>query len=217
MIDIPQILFTFAVQKKKLIINLFWIGYYALIVFSVLGQYFLYTNNRLFLPLYELGENAGKVAIVFFILTGIPGIVRRFRLNLRVSSLLMLFRRQLGLSGFFFVLFHYFMVRFDLRNILPRLSLFELMGFSAFCLLLTLVMTSNDLSVRKLGKWWTRIHALFYIIVLLIFLHVALQGISIWSLSIGILASLEVISYIYYYSTKPSKISPMPQHVPSSD
>lgn len=190
MIDIPQSVFLFAVKKKQQIISVFWFFYTLLLIFTVMGQYFL-----------QFGLLAGKTAIIFLILTGIPGILRRFKINLKISSLLMLFRRQLGLTVYFLVLFHYMMVRFDARTFFnPQFVLFEWMGFIAFNCLTIMFLTSNEFSVRTLGKWWKWIHRLFYVIVWLVFTHVMLQGLSIWSISIGILAVTEVLSYIYYFT-----------------
>jgi len=45
------------------------------------------------------------------------------------------------------------------------------MGFSAFVLLVPLALTSNDFMLRKLGRRWSVLHRLIYLIAILALLH----------------------------------------------
>jgi sulfoxide reductase heme-binding subunit YedZ len=98
----------------------------------------------------------------------------------RITGLnaLVRFRRMLGLFTFFYASLHFltfiwFDHFFDLaemvRDILKRP--FIAMGFSAFVLLVPLALTSNDLMLRKLGRRWSLLHRLIYLIAILALLH----------------------------------------------
>jgi methionine sulfoxide reductase heme-binding subunit len=85
---------------------------------------------------------------------------------------------MLGLFTFFYASLHFltfiwFDHFFDLaemvRDILKRP--FIAMGFSAFVLLVPLALTSNDLMLRKLGRRWSVLHRLIYLIAILAVLH----------------------------------------------
>ena len=70
------------------------------------------------------------------------------------------------------------------------------LGFIAFVMLLLLFITSNDLSIRLLGDWWTRIHWLSYLIMWVVLIHVMLQGRYAWTILIGITSVAEISSFI---------------------
>lgn len=88
------------------------------------------------------------------------------------------FRRMLGLFTFFYASLHFltfiwFDHFFDLaemtRDVLKRP--FIAMGFSAFMLLVPLALTSNDFMLRKLGRRWSLLHRLIYLVAILAVLH----------------------------------------------
>ena len=98
----------------------------------------------------------------------------------RITGLnaLMRFRRMLGLFTFFYASLHFLtFIWFDhffdlaemMRDVLKRP--FIAMGFSAFLLLVPLALTSNDLMLRKLGRRWSVLHRLIYLIAVLALLH----------------------------------------------
>lgn len=147
------------------------------------------------------GKTFGQIALVLYVLTTIPGIARRFGKFYKPVSILMIFRRYIGIMTFMFVFIHasierFFWVLKGQRGIIPT-EFFQLFGFIAFVLLLSLFVTSNDWSVKRLGRWWEWIHNLTYIIVWLIFLHVALQRLSIWSVLVGVASVAQVASHLY--------------------
>ena len=97
-------------------------------------------------------------------LTGLNGLLR--------------LRRMLGLFTFFYACLHFltflwFDHFFDLaammQDVLKRP--FIAMGFSAFVLLVPLAVTSSDRMIRKLGRRWTLLHRLIYLIAVLSLLH----------------------------------------------
>jgi sulfoxide reductase heme-binding subunit YedZ len=206
--------FDFVLQRKQKIITIFRLYYGLLGILTVVGIHSVLYKTQLYLPMYSLAIEAGRVAIVFLSLTLLPGIFRRLGITMPLISALMLVRRYLGVSVFMNGLFHYLVVRGvdRITGVLPAtdLPLFETLGFTAISLMFWLFATSNDWSVSHLGKWWKRLHRLVYVIAWLLFGHVALQQVSIWSILIGAIAILEVISWVKVALKKPTPPSVPP-------
>jgi sulfoxide reductase heme-binding subunit YedZ len=87
-------------------------------------------------------------------------------------------RKPLGLYGFLYVCLHLLIfVALDyglnLALILDAVAekRFVLAGFAAFLLLLPLALTSTKWSMRRLGRWWKRVHWLIYPAGILAVLH----------------------------------------------
>ena len=84
-------------------------------------------------------------------------------------------RRYLGVAAFGYALLHtavYIQRRPDLAFILEDAAAVGMWtGWLALLLMLTLALTSNDASVRWLGKNWQRLHKLVHIIAMLSFAH----------------------------------------------
>lgn len=87
-------------------------------------------------------------------------------------------RRMLGLFTFFYASLHFLcFIWFDhffdlsemLKDVLKRP--FITVGFSAFLLLVPLALTSSDAMVRRLGRHWSRLHRLIYVVAVLAILH----------------------------------------------
>lgn len=155
------------------------------------------------------GSFSASVSLVLFWITLLPGILKRFQiagpfLPLRIS--VMLYRRQLGIGMYVLALTHYWWSRMlplmafggNIWNFSP----FELMGVGAFTLLTPVFFTSNEWSVRFFGKFWHTIHALVYIVIWLLFLHVGMQGNSWQSWGTLVVASLELASLVRARFTK---------------
>jgi sulfoxide reductase heme-binding subunit YedZ len=79
-------------------------------------------------------------------------------------------RRMLGLWAFFYatlhmltwvVFIHYFDVGFMVEDVVKRP--FITVGMTTFLILLVLAVTSNRLSIRKLGRKWGKLHRLVYV------------------------------------------------------
>ncbi|PVH28897.1 protein-methionine-sulfoxide reductase heme-binding subunit MsrQ [Pararhodobacter oceanensis] len=88
------------------------------------------------------------------------------------------FRRALGLTAFFYVLAHFLVwAVLDLRS-LARIGEeivkrpYITIGFAAFLLLIPLALTSNNISIKRLGAaTWRKLHRLTYPAVLLGAIH----------------------------------------------
>lgn len=87
-------------------------------------------------------------------------------------------RRLCGLYVFFYAALHFlcflwfdhfFDVEAMSKDILKRP--FIAIGFSAFVLLLPLASTSTDRIMRKLGRWWGKLHQVVYAVALLAVMH----------------------------------------------
>jgi methionine sulfoxide reductase heme-binding subunit len=94
---------------------------------------------------------------------------------------LLKYRRALGLLAFIYVVLHvtayvWLDIGFNgailIRDITRRP--FIILGALAFLALIPLALTSNRLSIRKLGRRWSRLHRLVYLVALLAGIHLFL-------------------------------------------
>jgi len=171
------------------------------------------------------GAFMGKFAIYVFWLIALAGILQRFKAKgflKKVQLILLANRRQLGIWMFFLALTHYFWNKgfFIILNGLPQsIPLFQIFGMMAFALTIPLVLTSNNYSVKKLGKFWKILHYLVYPIMFLLVLHTATQGADFQILGINfgidytlsyalpslVILILQIASHIYYRRQKLQK------------
>ncbi|PIZ62983.1 hypothetical protein COY16_03090 [Candidatus Roizmanbacteria bacterium CG_4_10_14_0_2_um_filter_39_13] len=204
-----QSIFQFFAKHKKTMILVFYGQYMYIVGMIGYSAYLisLQTNREV---VYEWGTVSGVFALVYFSLSMLPGIARRFKLVSPITQILMLFRRQVGVTAFLFGLFHYLALRM-LPIVLAGVPLnlnppvFEILGFLTLYPMTLLFLTSNDLSVKKMGVWWRRVHSLAYIMAWTIFLHVALNEAGLWTVVIGIFALLETSSLVYFFFKRKSK------------
>jgi sulfoxide reductase heme-binding subunit YedZ len=125
-------------------------------------------------PIEFITRATGDWTLYFLCLTLAVTPLRR----LTGLNALIRFRRILGLFTFLYASLHFltfiwFDHFFDLaemtRDVLKRP--FIAMGFSAFVLLVPLALTSNDFMLRKLGRRWSLLHRLIYLVAILAVLH----------------------------------------------
>lgn len=194
-------------KNSRLIISLFHIGYWLGLVFLV-GFSFLETQEQWYPLIYKLGRFLGRASLVLLGIVVLPGILGRFRVEIRLTRIITLLRRQLGIAVFLLAIAHYVLVRlvptligiFKLE--IPYPTLYENLGAVALFVMFWMFITSNNLSQKKLGKWWKFLHRFVYVAIWALVLHTGLQKISIWTLGIAIVGVLEVISWIYYLFSK---------------
>src|SRR3990167_1934614 len=190
-------------QKSPRIIKKFKYVYGVILGILFLGSYFVFTNHPLSISfMTTIGKNLGRVALVLLGIVVLPGILGRFKIEIPITRVITLFRRQLGITVFLLAFAHYQLVRGILIlsgqiPLFPR-PLFEMLGTLSLFLLFFMFLTSNNFSVKKLGRWWKRLHRIVYLIIWLLVLHTTLQRISVWSVFIFIFATLELISWIYH-------------------
>lgn len=194
-------LFNALVRKKIRVIRLFQLLWFIIgACFIAAARSINSPDPESYLYWYSIAVLSGQTGLIFFVITLLPGIFKRFGIRNRILGILMIFRRYLGISMFLFAAFHGLIV-----SLLPRLlngtilalTTFELFGFTAVSLLFFLFLTSNDFSQMKLGKYWWLLHRLVYVIMWLILTHVALQRLSTWSVIAAVLVTAEMTGIIY--------------------
>ena len=125
-------------------------------------------------PIEFITRSTGTWALVFLCLT-----LAMTPLRLLTNSVTWIrYRRMLGLFSFFYASMHFVIwlwldQNFDLvemlKDVLKRP--FITMGFLTLVLLTPLALTSNQWSVRLLGRRWTLLHKLIYVIACTALLH----------------------------------------------
>ncbi|WP_353471123.1 protein-methionine-sulfoxide reductase heme-binding subunit MsrQ [Salipiger sp. H15] len=126
-------------------------------------------------PIRELEHRLGELALqVLLAVLAITPLRRYAGVNL------LRFRRALGLVCFFYVALH-LLVWLVLDVQIPAQIWADIVkrpyitiGMLAFVLMIPLALTSNNLSVRRLGRNWRKLHTLTYPAVLLGALHFVL-------------------------------------------
>lgn len=126
-------------------------------------------------PIKALEHRYGELALQFFIATLAVTPARRF-----LGLNLMKHRRALGLICFAYVVCH-LLVWLLLDVQIPSQILADIakrpyitVGMAAFLLLVPLAVTSNNVSIRRLGPKWRQLHQLSYPAALLAALHFVL-------------------------------------------
>jgi len=118
-------------------------------------------------PVEWITRSTGTWALVFLCIT-----LAMMPLRLMTGSTIWVkMRRMFGLFCFFYALLHFLIwiwldQNFDVyamfKDVMDRP--FITMGFISFVLLIPLALTSNQWSLRSLGKNWSMLHSLVYII-----------------------------------------------------
>jgi len=153
------------------------------------------------------GAFSGKFAIWVFWAIAAAGILQRFQVKgglQKIQLFLMKYRRYLGIIMFNFSFIHFMWMRgFSMiQNGIPAMvPLYQIFGTISFILLIPLVLTSNNYSVKKLGKFWKKLHYLVYPVMFLLVFHTALQGQDyalIYGLPSAIILAIQLYSHIYY-------------------
>lgn len=113
-------------------------------------------------PVKEIEHRLGKIAL-WFLIGGLAITPLRRWLNL------LRFRRAVGLLAFFYVVLHLIVWIVLDMGLLWQQALSDLVrrpyllfGIIGFALLIPLALTSNNASIRRLGRSWRRLHLLVY-------------------------------------------------------
>lgn len=206
-------MFRFTIQNRTNIIFI-----YKVISVSLLGVFFWAWFDP---GLYVWGILAGKIALIVYAFTVIPGIGRRFKLRHKLLSILMMFRRYNGILMFILISLHFWIVRglFYIHNGIAQWPpVFQLYGIVALFLTFFMFVTSNDLSIKLLKKGWHWLHKLTYVVIWLIAFHVSLQGIDIWAVFIDTVLLIQTASLIFRYFNPPQAAKVVvPQQTPPAD
>ena len=121
-------------------------------------------------PVKKLEHECGKTALNFLLLTLAVTPVKNL---LGIPQLLRL-RRMLGLFAFFYVVLHfsvYLILDLELNWSMVGADIakrpYITIGFTALLLLIPLAATSTNGMMRRLGRRWTQLHRLVYVIAIL--------------------------------------------------
>jgi sulfoxide reductase heme-binding subunit YedZ len=127
--------------------------------------YGFYTNDLTANPLDYITDQTGTWALAFLVISLSVTPIRR----LTGWNPIIKLRRMLGLFSFFYALLHmltwvvllnFFDVREMVIDVVKRP--FITIGMATFLILLALAVTSNQFSIRRLGRRWQRLHRLAY-------------------------------------------------------
>lgn len=189
-----------ALQRHRLIV-LFQFLYVLIWILIAVALYTVFFDLR-FLPyIVSIAKLAGQAAVLVFLLVTLPGIAGRFGLKHPLISMGVMFRRYAGILVSFLVIFHWcalFLFPTIASGQTPTtVPAYISSAIVANGMLILLMLTSNNWSVQKLGKWWKRLHRLVYVIYWLIFLHLFFLGSYKWGSLIGIFAVLEIVSLVF--------------------
>lgn len=198
-----QKLLLFCAPNRSKIIHLFQIVYAFWVLFMLFTYWQMASDGSFLSLIMRFGLQCGELAIFLFIVVTLPGILGRFGIKHPLITIGIMFRRHLGISTFLLALTHAAIIYFFPQMVSGgsllafSRSTFQIFGFIALVSFTLLASTSNDFSVRILGKNWKRLHKLVYLIFWFIFLHVGLQNNMKYMLLIGGAGILEVLSLLY--------------------
>ncbi len=160
--------------------------------------------------LFNWGSIFGQIAIGLYVMTLLPGVITRLKwwsaITKPIGLILMLFRRHFGILMFILAFIHLtfsstlpYLALYNFQSPgLPALRSFEIMGAIGWALLFPLWLTSNDWAVKKLGRWWKRLHRLTYVALFFIFTHVALQG-GVGAVLLGATGIMVALSWVVFW------------------
>lgn len=128
-------------------------------------------------PYEDIGEYAEILLLVTMFVKPVAVVFNR----IGVFRTILGFRRQLGVTTFYFALFHFLMyavvreldILSALQGALGTVG-FKFYGAIALLLMLVLYVTSNNISKKTLGKAWAWIQRLGYLLLPLVFIHSSL-------------------------------------------
>ncbi len=202
MLGLTENINKFFIVKRSVIIFVFKIIYFLLVIFVISAFLFSNFSNKYLLFFNSYGVYFGKGALVTFIITLLPGIGERLMIKNQFLSILKIYRRYLGILMYILAIAHTALVKIlfltSLKDLFSNYT-FEIMGSVASLILFFLFITSNNISVSYLRINWYRLHRFIYLAMFFIFLHVALQRLSIWTILMGLLIILQIISFATVY------------------
>jgi sulfoxide reductase heme-binding subunit YedZ len=149
-----------------------WSVWLVLLMPAVWSVYLGLTGGLGAEPIKGLEHELGEIALQLLVAGLCVTPLRRY-----LGVNLIRFRRALGLLAFCYVCLHLAVWLFlDVQDagriwadILKRP--YVTVGFAAFVLMIPLALTSNDLSLRRLGPRWRRLHRLTYGVAVLAAVH----------------------------------------------
>ncbi len=196
-------------RQRQINTGLFIIEIFLVLIWLLALLTAILSPQQVFVVL-NIGRKLGTTALLLFCLTLLPGILKRLKIvplvTLPIATLITPFRRHLGI-----LMFTTAFVHMSFSSTLPYIAiqlvstgtvvfptpfrLFEQVALIAWLLLLPVWLTSNDLSMKKLGKSWKVLQRLTYVALWLIFAHVAMQS-KPAALLLLVVGLLEIYSWL---------------------
>ena len=150
-----------------------WHIYVSLLVPLLFLAYDLLSGQLGVDPMRSIEKSLGVTAIYILILTLC---ITPFSLLTGINFIR--FRRAFGLMSFFYIVLHFstwLLLDMQLRwvEIVESLTRkpFIVFGMMGFLLLIPLAATSNNYSMKRLGKYWPKLHKLIYVAIILGGIH----------------------------------------------
>lgn len=195
-------LYLFLAHHQKLIKKLFLLAYIILITLYAVGIWQYDNLNEIKGLFRTIGKWSGQISIILLLLTLIPGMLKRMDLLNKLESVVYLFRRQLGVLAFFMAVTHVGYMSWIRKiasgeNPLDTVFKSQQTGLAAFTIFLLLWVTSNDISMKFLGRWWRFLQRLSYLSVIALIFHVFAAGSKIWMVLLAFLIG-EALSWIIF-------------------
>lgn len=190
------------IRNRQRIHNTFTVIYWLFVPFLFIAVFASRINDSVLLFIFSIGSLLGKIALILFIASLLPGIGERFGIQNKPLALLKIFRREIGILMYITAIAHLILAKLVITTSLTELLMpmpFEIMGTLSLFILFFLFITSNTFSQVKLRLNWYRIQRLIYIGMFFIFLHVAFLKLSIWTVLMGILIIVQAASFIALY------------------
>ena len=160
------------ILNKKLNLIPIWLVYF-LLTFPSVYYFYLAINGTLSVePVKALEHELGSLGLKLIILILAITPIRNY-LNLNLFR----FRRAIGIMAYYYILLHFLVwllldvqvVSLIVDDVIKRPYI--TIGFLAFVAMTPLALTSNNFSVRKLGRIWHKLHKLIYGIAILGAVH----------------------------------------------
>ena len=150
-----------------------WHIYLSLLVPLLFLTYDLLSGRLGVDPMRAIEKSLGVTAIYILILTLC---ITPFSVLTGINFIR--FRRVFGLMSFFYIILHFstwLLLDMQLRWVEIAESLtrkpFIVFGMMGFLLLIPLAATSNNYSMKRLGKYWQKLHKLIYVAIILGGIH----------------------------------------------
>ena len=150
-----------------------WHIYVSLLVPLLFLTYDLISGRLGVDPMRAIEKSLGVTAIYILILTLC---ITPFSVLTGINFIR--FRRAFGLMSFFYIILHFstwLLLDMQLRWVEIAESLtrkpFIVFGMMGFLLLIPLAATSNNYSMKRLGKYWQKLHKLIYVAIILGGIH----------------------------------------------
>lgn len=195
-------LYLFLAKHQKIVKQIFFGGYVSLALLYIAGLW-VYPRYEELRPFFgDIGAKFGELSIILLLISMTPGILKRLNILRQVESLLLIFRRQIGITAFFTAMLHSGFISLIKqistgKSIIPTLFVYNQTGFAALSIFFLLWVISNNYSMKTLGSVWKLLQRLTYVAALAIMLHV-FDARSKWWMVVGAYLVFEAISWTIF-------------------